>query len=78
MFTAGVPNQDRLPLDAMSRPAIRRAPINGVLVVEAAASRVEFNQLVAHLEPRARDAVLDFGSAVVAWGGRRKATVACC
>jgi hypothetical protein len=34
----------------MARPAVCRTPVNSVLVVEAAASRVELDQLVAHDE----------------------------
>lgn len=50
MFAAGISHQDRAPLDPMARSAVCRTPVNSVLVVEAAASRVELDQLVAHGE----------------------------
>ena len=50
MLAAGIPYQDRPPLDPMARPAVCRTPVNSVLVVEAAARRVELDQLVAHDE----------------------------
>ena len=50
MLAAGIPNQYRLSLDAMPWPAVCRTSVNRVLVVEAAAGRVELDQLVAHGE----------------------------
>lgn len=48
MCAAGVADQDRPALHSMAGPSIRSAPVDGVLVVEAAARRVKLNQLVAH------------------------------
>lgn len=50
MLAASVSDQYRPHLDSMARAAVGRATVNGVLVVEAPAVRVELNQLVAHLE----------------------------
>jgi hypothetical protein len=50
VFAAGIPHEDRPPLYPMARPAICRTPVNSVLVVEAVASRVALDQLVAHGE----------------------------
>lgn len=47
-----VADQYRPYLDAVSRPAVGRAPVNGVLVVEALACRVALDQLIAHGELR--------------------------
>jgi hypothetical protein len=50
VLAAGISHQDRPPLYPMARPAVCRTTVNSVLVVEAAASRVELDQLVAHGE----------------------------
>ena len=48
VLAAGISHQYRSPLDAVTRPSIRRAPVDGVLVVETPARRVQFYQLIAH------------------------------
>lgn len=48
MRAAGVSHEDFSLLDAMAWPAVGNAPVDSVLVVEATASRVQLNQLVAH------------------------------
>jgi hypothetical protein len=48
VLAAGVSNEDGPSLDAVARLAKGRAPVNGVLVVEASACRVELDELVAH------------------------------
>lgn len=48
MCTAGIPDVDCALLDIVARPSVCRAAVNGMLVVEAAASRVELNKLIAH------------------------------
>lgn len=45
---ARVSYQNLLLMRTMAGLPIRRAPVNGVLVVEALAHRVEFDHLIAH------------------------------
>lgn len=45
---ADITNEDCTRLHAVAGPSIRGASINGVLVVEATACRVQLDQLVAH------------------------------
>lgn len=47
---ARVADQDCSLLDAVSWSSVGSAPVNGVLVVEAAAGGVELNDFVAHCE----------------------------
>lgn len=47
---ASIANQDRPFLDAVAWSSVGSASVNGVLVVEASASRVQLNDLVAHDE----------------------------
>ena len=48
MCAAGVSDIYGAFLDAVAGPTVRCASIDGVLVVEASAGRVEFNKLVTH------------------------------
>lgn len=48
VLAAGISHQYRFPLDAMTRPSICRAPVDGVLEVETPARRVQFYHLIAH------------------------------
>lgn len=48
MSAAGVADIDCALLDAVAWLAIGRATVNGVLIVEAAACRVELHELIAH------------------------------
>jgi hypothetical protein len=47
--TAGIPDVDVSLLDVVAGAAVGHTAVDGVLVVEAAAGRVEFQELVAHL-----------------------------
>ena len=49
MNAARVSHQNLLLMRTMARLPICRAPINGVLIVEALAHRVEFDHLIAHV-----------------------------
>lgn len=46
--TAGITDVDCALLDVVAWSSVCRAAVNGVLVVEASASRVELNKLIAH------------------------------
>lgn len=46
--TAGVADQDCLILHTVAGSSISSASVDGVLIIEATAHRVELNQLVAH------------------------------
>lgn len=48
MCTAGIADVDCALLDVVARSSVCRAAVNGMLVVEASASRVELNKLIAH------------------------------
>jgi hypothetical protein len=48
VLAAGVSDEDLSLLDAVSGAAISDATVNGVLIVEAPASRVQLDELVAH------------------------------
>ena len=48
VVAAGISNEDGPPLDAVAGLTKGRTPINGVLVVEASACRVELDELIAH------------------------------
>lgn len=48
MCAAGVTDVDCALLDVVTRSSVCRAAVNGVLVVEATASRVQFNKLITH------------------------------
>ncbi|KAL7901715.1 hypothetical protein HDV64DRAFT_241799 [Trichoderma sp. TUCIM 5745] len=48
MCVAGITDVDCALLNVVARSSVCRAAVNGVLVVEAAASRVEFNKLITH------------------------------
>lgn len=48
MRAAGVSHEDLSLLDAVAWTAVGNASVNSMLVVQAAASRVPLNQLVAH------------------------------
>lgn len=50
MHVAGISDVDLTTLDAVIRSAISRATVDGVLVVEASASRVNLHDLVTHGE----------------------------
>lgn len=52
MCTAGISDVDCALLDVVARSSICRATVNGMLVVEASASRVELNELIAHDDSR--------------------------
>jgi len=48
VLSAGIADQDRPLLDAVAWSSIRSRPVDSMLVVEAPACRVEFNQLITH------------------------------
>lgn len=48
MCAAGIADVDGALLDVVAWSSVCRAAVNGVLVVEASASRVELNELIAH------------------------------
>lgn len=50
MHAAGISNEDLSLLDAVPRTAVAYTPINGMLIVKAAASRVPLDYLVAHCD----------------------------
>jgi hypothetical protein len=54
----------------MAWPPVRRTPVNGVLVVEASAGRVQLNQLVAHRE--------DFVELLSVGAGKRQRLIVDC
>jgi hypothetical protein len=49
VYAAGISDVDVALLDVVTLASIGDAAVHGVLVVEAAASRVELKQLVAHI-----------------------------